>query len=299
MEFGRVNNIDGIEFSLPEDHVGIRKVLSTGISKSLQVYCACPIWTEKAWLGSIYPSHAKASEYLKYYAQQFNCIELNGTHYQIPDDETLAKWNSFATERFKFCPKVPQVISHAKDLSKMDEAFNYFLEHMQKLGNHLGPIFMQVSPNLKDEQLEQLIQLLESKTIDVEIAIELRHASWFCESKAFNDLCNYLYKHRIHTVITDTAGRRDVIHQRLTTRTAFIRFTANDLHASDFQRIDEWIVRLSDWINSGLESIYFCMHTPNKSLTPQLVDYFIKSMNAATGMQLEAPKFQNFQSKLL
>ncbi len=299
MEFGRVNSLEGIDFSLPKDHVGISKVLAKGVSKNLQVYCGCPIWTEKAWVGTIYPNSAKASEYLKYYAQQFNCIELNGTHYQIPDAITLNKWKSFATDEFKFCPKVPQIISHAKDVSKMGDAFQQFLENMLLLDNYLGPVFLQVSPSFTDKQIQQLIQLLDSKTLPIEIAIELRHASWFEENQAFNDLCNYLYKHNMHTVITDTAGRRDVIHQRLTSKTAFIRFTANDLHPTDYQRLDDWIKRLCTWIDSGLEQLYFFMHIPNKSLCPQLVQYFIQGLNAAAGLKLEVPKFTTFQNRLL
>jgi uncharacterized protein YecE (DUF72 family) len=298
MEFGRVDNLEGMDFSLPKDHNSIKKILSAGVSKKVQVYCGCPIWTEKGWVGSIYPSKAKPADYLKYYAQQFNSIELNGTHYQIPDTATLNKWKAMASEGFQFCPKVPQVISHSKDLSQMKDAFNSFLNTMQHLEMHLGPIFLQVSPNFTDKQSSQLIELLESKSTTVELAIELRHPSWFEQSQAFNDLCNYLYKHQIHTVITDTAGRRDVIHQRLSTKTAFIRFTANDLHASDFQRLDEWTARVSDWINLGLERLYFFMHTPTKSLTPQLAQYFIEGLNAKTGLNLKAPEFIGAQRLL-
>jgi uncharacterized protein YecE (DUF72 family) len=299
MEFGRVDNLESIHFGLPKDHNSITKILSTGVSKKIQVYCGCPIWTEKGWVGSIYPSKAKPGDYLKYYAQQFNSIELNGTHYQIPDTTTLNKWKAMAGDGFQFCPKVQQMISHAKDLSKMKIEFNAFLNTMQHLEMHLGPIFLQVSPNFTDKQLLQLTELLDHKNSAIELAIELRHASWFDQSQAFNDLCNYLYKHQIHMVITDTAGRRDVIHQRLTTKTAFIRFTANDLHASDFQRLDEWIIRVNDWINLGLEKLYFFMHTPTKSLTTQLAQYFIEGLNAKASLDLKAPKFIGSQNKLL
>jgi uncharacterized protein YecE (DUF72 family) len=85
-------------------------------------------------------------------------------------------------------------------------------------------------------------------------------------------------------VITDTAGRFDVIHQRLTTKTAFIRFTANDLHPTDYQRLDKWILRVNNWTSNGLEHLYFFMHTPNKCLCPQLVQYFIQGLNTTTGL---------------
>ena len=43
------------------------------------------------------------------------------------------------------------------------------------------------------------------------------------------------------TVITDTAGRRDCLHMKLTSADIFIRFVGNSLHESDYQRIDDWV----------------------------------------------------------
>jgi uncharacterized protein YecE (DUF72 family) len=80
------------------------------------------------------------------------------------------------------------------------------------------------------------------------------------------------------TVITDVAGRRDVLHMRLSNRTAFIRFVANDLHPTDFPRIDEWTVLLKKWMEEGLKEIYFFIHTPDKSLCPELANRFLEKM---------------------
>jgi len=81
------------------------------------------------------------------------------------------------------------------------------------------------------------------------------------EVKYLNTFSNYFYKNNLTLLLTDTAGRRDVLHQRLTSKTAFIRFVANDLHATDYKRMDEWITRLKNWIDNGLEEIYFS-YTP-------------------------------------
>lgn len=89
--------------------------------------------------------------------------------------------------------------------------------------------------------------------------------------------------------MTDVAGRRDVLHQRLTSRTALIRFVANDLHATDLKRMDDWVTRLAEWINSGLERLYFFIHTPDKSFTPELATYFIKHLNASAGVNVAPP----------
>ena len=94
-------------------------------------------------------------------------------------------------------------------------------------------------------------------------------------------------KRNIGTVITDTSGRRDAVHQCLTTNSAFIRFDGNELHKTDFTRIDEWAVRIKQWIDRGLETVYFFHHTPTKSLTPELSNHFLERMNTLCGLNLE------------
>jgi uncharacterized protein YecE (DUF72 family) len=81
------------------------------------------------------------------------------------------------------------------------------------------------------------------------------------------------------SVITDVAGRRDVLHNRLTLPKAFIRFTGNDLHPTDFTRLNEWLKRIEQWQQMGLQELYFFLHTPEKHLTAELANYFIEHYN--------------------
>ncbi|WP_373330873.1 DUF72 domain-containing protein [Salmonirosea aquatica] len=67
-------------------------------------------------MGKIYPSNAKDKDFLYHYTRQFNTIELNMTHYQIPSDDTIDRWRDTAPEGFKYCPKWPQIISHDAQL---------------------------------------------------------------------------------------------------------------------------------------------------------------------------------------
>ncbi len=96
----------------------------------------------------------------------------------------------------------------------------------------------------------------------------------------------------ISTVISDVAGRRDVLHQRLSNRTAFIRFGANDLHPTDFPRINDWTVLLKKWLSEGLKEAYFFVHTPDTKLCPELVEYFSQKMESKT---VTPPSSTNFK----
>src|SRR6187402_3161037 len=122
MDFGRVPNIDTADFTFPKENAYNVNILPGFPSEEKGVYVGCPIWSEKAWVGKVYPKGAKEKDYLKYYAEKFPSIELNATHYNIPDPDTVIRWRDLVPDGFKFCPKIPQTISHAKDLVKMTDS---------------------------------------------------------------------------------------------------------------------------------------------------------------------------------
>ena len=149
--------------------------------------------------------------------------------------------------------------------------------------------FLQLPPNYDSTKIDDLVQFIDDVALS-SFAIELRHESWFKNDLLLKQLCNYFYKNNLTLLLTDTAGRRDVLHQRLTTKTAFIRFVANDLHPTDYIRMNEWIVRLKHWIDNGLKELYFFIHTPTHAIMPDIAIYFITEFNKQTGMNVRLPK---------
>ena len=95
----------------------------------------------------------------------------------------------------------------------------------------------------------------------------------------------------------DTAGRRDLMHMRLTTDTAFIRFVGAN-HESDYKRLDDWVVRLKHWLDLGLRNIYFFVHQNLEVESPLLAAYFIGKLNKACDLALKVPQ-SGGQMKLL
>jgi len=79
-------------------------------------YLGCPIWSFKGWVGTFYPKGAKPSEYLFHYARRLSNIEGNTTFYAVPSQDTLDSWIANTPETFRFCPKIPKVISHEGSL---------------------------------------------------------------------------------------------------------------------------------------------------------------------------------------
>ncbi len=291
MKFGKLENIEQVNFQLPSDAEGTGELLRKLPQRKepLQLYVGCTGWNMKEWIGSLYPPKTKSEDFLYYYSRQFGTIELNTTHYRIPTLEIINKWRKTSPEHFRFCPKIPQTISHSRDLGLSKEQTQLFCENVSELGDKLGCCFMQLPPYFGFDRLNLLERFLANFPKQIPLAVELRHESWFAEPEKTETLGRLLEKYQISPVITDVAGRRDVLHQRLTTDTALIRFVGNALHATDYSRIDEWVERLADWHNKGLKQVFFFPHEPDNILAPRIAAYFIEKINIRCGLNMHIP----------
>lgn len=302
MEFGKVpsSSLEHIDFTLPSDGWFTQQILPGTPAGGLKVCTGAPKWAISGWVGSIYPEGAKEKDFLQHYVRQFNSIELNATHYKIYDETAIARWAEKAQGTdFRFCPKIPQSISHYSDLGSVraQEITTQFLEGILAFGEHLGPIFLQLSEKYSPDRKEALLYYLDSLPTDLEFYLEVRHPSWFEDAAIREWLFGNLHHLGIGAVITDTAGRRDCLHMELTVPKTFIRFVGNGMHPTDFTRVDSWIDRLETWISRGLEEVWFFMHQPHELHSPQMCDYFIRKMNERLGLNLEPPRFLEPQSQ--
>jgi uncharacterized protein YecE (DUF72 family) len=69
---------------------------------------------------------------------------------------------------------------------------------------------------------------------------------------------------------------------RLTSPVAFIRYVGAN-HASDYNRLDDWVERLKFWKEQGLEKLYFFVHQNLEQESPMLSKHFIKAINKELG----------------
>ncbi len=281
MKFGKLQDISTVNFALPTDAANTKSILaalSPNISPTL--YVGCTGWSMKEWVGHVYPSNAKTKDYLTHYAKQFNTIELNTTHYRIPTIETIQKWRTTATTDFRFCPKIPQAISHSSGMGLNDGKLRAFCESIQQLAEKLGCCFMQMPPYFDTSRLAVLATFLEEMPTSIPLAIEIRHESWFRTENHLLPLVALAKAKNCALVITDVAGRRDVLHQQLTNNIAIIRFVGNDLHPTDYTRIDEWVQRLKNWFAQGVSEVYFFTHEPDNIKAPELAKYLVEQAKA-------------------
>lgn len=290
MDFGKLDNIDHVDFTLPLTHKFTTEVLkSAGPTSQKELYIGPPIWANKDWVGKIYPSNAKDKDYLYHYTRQFNTIELNVTHYQIPSENTIKRWRDTAPEGFRYCPKWPQSISHDAQLVNVLLPGTQFVEAVLGLGDKLGTTFLQLGPSFDTSQLPALDNFLKALPDGFPISVEFRHPSWFTDDYAWQRTLEFFQERSVGTVMSDVAGRRDVLHMSLPTPTVVLRFVGNELHPTDYTRTDAWVDRLAEWFAQGLQKAYIFIHCGENFLAPELTHYWVEQLNSKIGLSVEPP----------
>jgi uncharacterized protein YecE (DUF72 family) len=288
MKFGQVDNSEKIDFTVPPDHPDTAQVLQqTSKSNALEIYVGCAKWN-KADLKNFYPKGVK--DELAYYSSQFNSIELNATFYRLFPPETFDNWHATVPGNFRFFPKLEQSISHFRRLKDVKEIVDRNVANMLHLQEKLEMPFLQMHDNFGPKDFERVAAFAENWTYEVPLAMEFRHTAWYNDEAVSSKLYHLLETHSITNVLVDTAGRRDLMHMRLTTSTAFIRWVGANEPKSDRSRLAEWVERISTWNKAGLRKLFFFVHQNEERESPVLAAHFIKRLNKKIGTAVPIPK---------
>lgn len=285
MKFGQVEDPSLIDFTLPKDNSTTKEILGKNKSGLKNISIGCAKWN-KTDLKGFYPKGTK--DELTYYATQFNSIELNATFYSLPSPEQVLTWKEKTPADFKFFPKITNTVSHFRRLINVDDVVTNFATSMLNFGDQLGMVFLQLHDNFKPKDYDRVEKFVKSWPKEVPLAIELRSAEWF-EEENFEKVTQLFEENNITNIIVDTAGRRDMLHMRLTTDSAFIRYVGANAE-SDYERLDDWLERIKIWKKEGLKNLYFFVHQNVEKASPLLSAYFIEKLNAEFGTDIVVPK---------
>lgn len=286
MKFGKVEDPSGIDFTLPPTPSETLTLLSEHKKEDeFSAYIGCAKWN-KSDLKGFYPRGTK--DELPYYATQFNSIELNATFYNSPSKDQVVTWKNKTPENFKFFPKIPQSISHYSRLLNTAEKVAAFVDATVLFEEKLGMSFLQLHDNYKPKDFDRLANFLAEFPKGYPLAVEVRNEEWFADKDLSERFFRLLERQGMTNIIVDTAGRRDMLHMRLTTPVAFVRYVGANA-PSDYERLEEWVAVLKDWKAAGLQRLYFFIHQNIEKESPLLAGHFIEQLNKALGLSLKAP----------
>jgi uncharacterized protein YecE (DUF72 family) len=123
-------------------------------------------WSYPSWRPGFYPAGMQPAEFLGFYAEHFDTVELNSTGYRLPSEDQFRRWAEAVPDGFRFSVKLP--------LTRLDRV-TPFLERVLALGDRLGPVRIVVEA-ARDDGLVSFVQ--GSVPDDVELAWDFRHETW-------------------------------------------------------------------------------------------------------------------------
>src|SRR4029453_15713772 len=100
------------------------------------------------WRRRFYPPLARGPE-LEFYARTFDTVELNVTFYRLPPSATFRSWAARVPDGFVFAVKASPFLTPVPPLQEPRPSVELFVERVTELGPHLGPILIQLPPDLE------------------------------------------------------------------------------------------------------------------------------------------------------
>ena len=137
-------------------------------------------WQYKDWRGHFYPTGLPQRRWLEYYAEKFSTVEVNNTFYRLPERSTFEGWDEVLPQGFLVSVKMSRYLTHVRRLKDPAEPVARFLGRADALGAHLGPVLLQLPPNLAVDP-DALDATLAEFGDSVRVVVEPRHTSWWVD----------------------------------------------------------------------------------------------------------------------
>jgi uncharacterized protein YecE (DUF72 family) len=203
------------------------------------------------WRRRFYPASSRGSE-LERYAQAFDTVELNVTFYRMPPAATFRSWAARVPEGFLFAVKASRYLTHVKRLQDPRASVDVLVERARELGSHLGPILIQLPPDLELD-CSALGETLDAFPPGIRLAVEPRHDSWFVD-----DVRRLLVDRNVALCVADRRG--PITPPWQTADWSYLRFHAGRAAPRSCYRpseLEAWAERVEGWGRDRPGFVYF------------------------------------------
>jgi len=192
----------------------------------------------------------KSEEFLTYYSQHLNSVEINSSFYASPRAAAVMNWSAKVKGKFVFAFKAPKQITHVLKLGNgSPEAAQGLSKTLDLLGPKHGPILFQLAPYAKQD-LRQLDEFL-SKTPHIKNRVfEFRHESWLG-----GPTYQLLERHGAGFCIAETEDMNPVF--QVTGGIAYFRLRKDSY---DAKAIDQWAEKISEIAKGSRECYAYLRH---------------------------------------
>ena len=202
------------------------------------------------WKGKFYPKDLKSEDFLGYYSQKLNSVEINSSFYAPPTTAMAKSWVAKTPNDFRFSIKSPRQITHILKIGNGSTESAHRLDAtLELLGRKRGPILFQLPPFLRQDP-RLLEAFLQGTSKLAKKVFEFRHESWFAESTYA-----LLDKYQTGFCVADTEDMKPVL--KVVGDIAYFRLRKD---AYDVRSIDGWAAQIRDWTKSAKETYVYLRH---------------------------------------
>jgi uncharacterized protein YecE (DUF72 family) len=164
-------------------------------------------WQYADWRGRLYPVGLAQAKWLEHYSERFETVEVNNAFYRLPETGTFERWAAGTPPDFVFAVKASRYLTHVRRLKEPREPVERLMERARHLGSKLGPILLQLPPNLRLD-VDALRMTLQAFPVETRVVVEPRHESWHCDQ-----VFDLLREFGASFCLTDKAGSRSPLQR--------------------------------------------------------------------------------------
>jgi uncharacterized protein YecE (DUF72 family) len=217
------------------------------------LYVGTSGWQYAHWKRVFYPDTLPQRQWLPYFAERFQTVEVNNTFYNLPERPVFDQWRKSSPADFVFALKMSRYLTHLKRLHDPVEPVKRFMERAAGLGSKLGPVLLQLPPRLSAD-VDLLETALKVFPRSVRVSVEFRDPSWFTQETR-----SVLERHGAALCLADSPRRKQPVWR--TARWGFVRFhEGTGAHAPGYERnvLRRWVERIVElWPRGADVFVYF------------------------------------------
>jgi uncharacterized protein YecE (DUF72 family) len=199
-------------------------------------------WQYKHWRNVFYPAGLPQKDWLAFYVQAFDTVEINNSFYRQPSEQSWDTWKQAAPPGFCYAVKASRFITHFKRFKDPEASLKLLFDGAGRLGRHLGPVLYQARPDFERtpdnvQRLDEFMSLLPGSRLHV---LEFRNKSWFGD-----DTMQQLRRHGVAFCSYDMPGIECPLVA--TARFAYMRFHGTErIYDSNYtdDMLSSWAARL-------------------------------------------------------
>ena len=208
------------------------------------------------WVGNFYPRGMPRQEWLRYYAREFNSLELNSTYYAIPKLSALEAMVDKTGEDFMFSVKANQEMTHKRQYdTKVFTAFVNMLRPFIDSGK-LGCVLAQFPYSFSfNRQNQDYVNFFRERLGELPVVVEFRNVQWIKP-----EVLNWLHSQELGFCCVDEPQLPRLLPPvaEITSNIGYVRFHGRNAakwwqHEQAYERYDysyspqeleEWLPRI-------------------------------------------------------